>query len=67
VAMRDLASRLHVTRLYALCHPDHQASSHVLEKAGFMLERTLSSYAEFPNLAPGVKSDVRCYVTRPIC
>jgi RimJ/RimL family protein N-acetyltransferase len=67
VAMRDLAARLHVARLYALCHPDHRASAHVLEKAGFALEGTLPAHAEFPNLNPGVKSDVHCYVLRPIC
>jgi len=67
LAMRDLAARLHVTRLYALCHPDHHASSHVLEKAGFTLERLLPGHSEFPNLTPGVKADVRCYAMGPIC
>lgn len=67
-AMRDLASRLGVTRLYALCHPDHRASAHVLEKCGFALEATLEEHAEFPNLAPGLRSTVLRYATRlPIC
>ena len=67
-AMRDLAGRLAVRRLYALCHPDHRASARVLEKCGFTLEQTLRAHAEFPNLAPGVVSDVCCYaVHRPIC
>ena len=65
--MRDLAARLHVTRLYGLCHPDHRASAHVLEKAGFVFEATLPVHAEFPNLTPGVKSDVHCYVMGTIC
>ena len=67
IGMRDLAARLHVTRLYALCHPEHRASSRVLEKAGFALEGTLLAHTEFPNLTGAVKSDVQCYVTRPIC
>ena len=66
--MRDLASRLGVTRLYALCHPDHRASARVLEKCGFAFEGTIEAHAEFPNLAPGVRSSVLSYATRlPIC
>jgi RimJ/RimL family protein N-acetyltransferase len=67
-AMRDLAAQLGITRLYALCHPDHRASSRVLEKCGFAFEGTLEKYAEFPNLDPGVRADVSCYAVRlPIC
>jgi RimJ/RimL family protein N-acetyltransferase len=67
-AMRDLAARLGVTRLYALCHPDHRASARVLEKCGFALEGTLQRYAEFPNIDPRVHADVLCYAVRlPIC
>lgn len=67
-AMRDLAARLGVTRLYALCHPDHRASARVLEKCGFTLEGTLQRYAEFPNIDPRVHADVLCYAVRlPIC
>jgi len=67
-AMRDLASRLGVTRLYALCHPDHRASSRVLEKCGFALEGTPPDSAEFPNLNQGVRATVLCYSARlPIC
>ena len=67
-AMRDLAGRLRLKKLYALCHPDHRASAHVLEKCGFALETTLRRHAEFPNLAPGVVADVSCYAIRPtIC
>lgn len=64
-AMRDLAAKLAVSRLYALCHPDHRVSTRVLEKCGFALEGTLAGYAEFPNLAPRVKADVLCYATHP--
>jgi ribosomal-protein-alanine N-acetyltransferase len=68
VAMRDLAARLGVTRLYALCHPEHRASSRVLEKCGFALEGPLPDYAEFPNLKPGIRATVLCYAVRlPIC
>jgi aspartyl-tRNA(Asn)/glutamyl-tRNA(Gln) amidotransferase subunit C/ribosomal-protein-alanine N-acetyltransferase len=68
VAMRDLASRLGVKRLYALCHPDHRASARVLDKCGFTLESTLRGHSEFPNLAPGRAADVACYSMRPaIC
>lgn len=60
-AMRELARDLGVQRLYALCHPDHRASHHVLEKCGFLREGTLRAHAEFPNLAPGAQTDVICY------
>ena len=64
-AMRDLAARLGVERLYALCHPDHRASWRVLEKCGFFRERILPAFAEFPNLEPGRKADVVCYSIVP--
>jgi RimJ/RimL family protein N-acetyltransferase len=48
-------------RLYALCHPDHPASSRVLEKCGFTREALLRRHSEFPNLRPGEPSDVLCY------
>jgi RimJ/RimL family protein N-acetyltransferase len=60
-AMVELAERTGVVRLYALCHPEHRASARVLEKCGFDLEATLRRHTEFPNLAPGVPSDVLCY------
>jgi RimJ/RimL family protein N-acetyltransferase len=52
-----------VRRLYAVCHADHRASAHVLEKCGFTCEGTLRRYAEFPNLEPGEPQDVLCYST----
>lgn len=60
-AVTVLAPTLGVQRLYAVCHVDHRASAHVLEKCGFIREGTLQSYAEFPNLARGVAADVFCY------
>ena len=61
-AMVDLASQLGVRRLHAQCHPDHRASSRVLEKCGFVRDGTWSRQVGFPNLAPGVAQDVACYV-----
>ena len=60
-AMVRVAADCGVMRLYALCHHLHRASARVLEKGGFTLEGTLRRYAEFPNLEPGVPSDVLCY------
>jgi ribosomal-protein-alanine N-acetyltransferase len=60
-AMVELARALRVRRLYALCHPEHQASQHVLQKGGLVREAMLYRYAAFPNLKPGMLSDVLCY------
>jgi RimJ/RimL family protein N-acetyltransferase len=60
-AMVELAGAIGVTRLYALCHPDHRASQRVLEKCGFVRDAGWSRPSEFPNLAPGVMQDVVCY------
>ena len=60
-AIVALAPRLGIQRLYALCHPEHRASWHVLEKCGFDREATLRRHYEFPNLQPGAASDVLCY------
>jgi len=60
-AMRDLALRLGVLRLTAVCHPEHRASWRVMQKCGFSREGTLRKHAQFPNHAPGVASDVLCY------
>ena len=62
-AMIGVARATAVRRLYALCHADHRASAHVLEKCGFSCEGTLRRYAEFPNLEPGEPQDVLCYST----
>jgi ribosomal-protein-alanine N-acetyltransferase len=60
-AMVTLAPAVGVTRLYAICHPDHLASRRVLERGGFAFEAILRSYAVFPNLAAGVPTDCACY------
>jgi ribosomal-protein-alanine N-acetyltransferase len=50
-----------LTRLYALCHPNHEASIHVLEKCGFVLEARLEGFADFPNLGSGQCEDCLRY------
>jgi len=63
-AMVELARELGVRRLEAECHVEHRASAHVMEKCGFACEGVLREHTEFPNLAPGVRLDVLCYVRR---
>ncbi len=60
-AMQELAAKLSVSRLYALCHTEHKPSRRVLEKAGFQFEGVLRRHCEFPNLEPGVPQDVFCF------
>jgi [ribosomal protein S5]-alanine N-acetyltransferase len=60
-AMVRLAPAVGVTRLYALCHPGHRASRHVLERGGFAFEAILRAHSVFPNLAPCVPADCACY------
>jgi RimJ/RimL family protein N-acetyltransferase len=59
--MRHLALRLGVIRLSAVCHPEHRASWRVMQKCGFKREGLLHGHTQFPNLSPGVASDVLCY------
>jgi ribosomal-protein-alanine N-acetyltransferase len=61
-AIVDIAKKLGVARLNALCHPDHPASTRVLEKCGFRLEQRLEQFAEFPNLNPGFREACLRYV-----
>lgn len=60
-AMCDLAPSLGLRRLYALCHVEHRASAHVIEKCGFVREGVLRRHTEFPNLHPGEPLDAFCY------
>jgi ribosomal-protein-alanine N-acetyltransferase len=60
-AMVELARRLLVRRLYALCHADHRASARVMEKAGMIKEEVLPSHIMFPNLGNTSRSDVFSY------
>jgi ribosomal-protein-alanine N-acetyltransferase len=50
-AMVNLAAERGITRLYALCHTEHQASWRVLEKCGFTREGILLEHSRFPNLS----------------
>jgi [ribosomal protein S5]-alanine N-acetyltransferase len=63
-AMVDVAGAIGVVTLYALCHAEHRASWHVLEKCAFERDTSWTARAEFPNLAPGVLQDVVCYERR---
>jgi [ribosomal protein S5]-alanine N-acetyltransferase len=56
-----VARRLGVRRLYALCHPNHPASMHVLEKREFVREGVLHAYGRFPNLPSTDPGDVVCF------
>jgi RimJ/RimL family protein N-acetyltransferase len=60
-AIVEVAPRVGLARLDALCHPDHRASWHVLEKCGFARDTHWAGRDEFPNLAPGVPQDVLRY------
>jgi RimJ/RimL family protein N-acetyltransferase len=60
-AVLDVARRIGIARLHALCHPEHSASRRVLEKCGFVRDGSWTQQMEFPNLAPGVPQDVLCY------
>lgn len=60
-AMIALARETRVRRLEAVCHVDHRASAHVMEKCGMRFEGIVKEHTEFVNLAPGRRLDVRCY------
>jgi RimJ/RimL family protein N-acetyltransferase len=61
-AMIELARGLGVRRLESVCHLEHRASAHVMEKCGMRREGVLGEHTEFPNLAPGVKLAVMRYL-----
>lgn len=63
-AMVELAQSLGVKRLEAVCHVEHRASAHVMEKCGFVCEGVQREHTEFPNLTPGVRQDVFSYALR---
>ena len=60
-AMVDISARMGLRRLFAQCHPEHRASSRVLEKCGFTRAVDDVRQLEFPNLMPGVLQEVLCY------
>ena len=57
-AVVAVAADLRVKKIYAHCHPEHTASLRVLEKCGFAPEGLLRCHGEFPNLDPGVPTDI---------
>lgn len=57
----EVARKLGVARLYALCHPENPASSRVLEKCGFFCEGILPQHSKFPNVDGKELCDVLCY------
>ena len=64
-AMVQIAARLAVQRLYALCHVDHARSMRVLERCAFVREGILHRYQVFPNMEASAAQDVCCYVSTP--
>lgn len=60
-AIVDVARRIGVARLYALCYPEHSPSLRILEKCGFGRDDTWNRQVVFPNLVPVVPHDVLCY------
>jgi [ribosomal protein S5]-alanine N-acetyltransferase len=52
VAMVEVASMIGLRQLYAICHVDHRASWHVMEKCGFKRDGILTRHMVFPNLGP---------------
>lgn len=60
-AIVDVAARIGVTRLSALCHLEHYPSRRVLEKCGFTRDEVSKPMVEFPNLSPGVRLEALCY------
>jgi RimJ/RimL family protein N-acetyltransferase len=64
-AMVKLAAELKISRLYAICHTEHRASWHVMEKCGFEREGILPRHSVFPNLSPE-PLDVFSYARSPV-
>lgn len=62
-AMVDVARLVGVARLHALCHAEHRASWHVLEKCGFTRDTAWTQQTGFPNLdlAPGALQETLRY------
>jgi ribosomal-protein-alanine N-acetyltransferase len=60
-AMVEVARGIGIVSLSALCHPEHRASVHVLEKCDFARDLRWMRQAVFPNLQPGISQDVWCF------
>ena len=59
-AMVNVARGIGIVSLSAVCHPQHQASVHVLEKCEFARDLRWTRQAVFPNLRAGPQ-DVWCF------
>ena len=64
-AMANLAGRLGVQELYAMCHVEHVASQRVLEKGGFRRGALEKGAFCFPNLSATVLQDVYRFSMNP--
>lgn len=62
-AMTSYADAVGITTLHSVCHPQHRASAHVLEKGGFQLNARFMA-ASFPNLIGG-GTDAMRYLRPP--
>jgi len=62
-SMVDVGGAMGLHALQAHCHPEHQASIHVLEKCGFVLAHRARNAHVFPNLS-AARQDVLSYVLR---
>ena len=51
-AMVEVARKTGVKRLEAVCHADHRASAHVMEKCGFLQQKSQGELLAFPNITP---------------
>lgn len=60
-AITEIAARIQLKSLYALCHPDHVASQNVLKKNGFHLTQTVEKGCPFPNQPNPESRDVFCF------
>jgi len=62
IAIVEVARQVGAQRIEAICHAEHRASAHVLEKCGFIQEELRREHFLFPNLKPQKKSDALSYV-----
>ena len=59
IAMIDVARKLSIRELHAVCHAKHTVSQRVLQKCGFSCNA--NTCADFPNLSPGLRVDALRY------
>jgi RimJ/RimL family protein N-acetyltransferase len=59
--MVNVACNIGIVTLSGLCHPEHQASIHVLEKCDFARDLRWTRKIAFPNLPVMAPQDVWCF------